>query len=122
MVNALIVDDAEYCRIIVAEALTAAGHTIVGEAENGAEAVEKYKELRPDVTIMDITMPVMDGISALKKIMEFDSDAKVVIVTTSGQDRIKAEALALGAVKFVTKDSDYHELTKIVSNLATDPF
>jgi len=118
MAKVLIVDDMGYFRSIIAEILKAAGHTIVGEATNGAEAVEKYKKLRPDVTIMDVTMPIMDGIEALKEIMEFDSEAKVVMLTASSQESIVSEAFALGASDFVSKESDYIRLAEIVTNLA----
>jgi two-component system chemotaxis response regulator CheY len=118
MANVLVVDDMEYCRHIIAKILTEAGHTIVGEADNGADAVRKYKELRPDVTTMDITMPVMDGLEALREIMEFDSEAKVVMISTSGQDSVISEAFALGAIEFVSKESDYLNIAEIVTDRA----
>ena len=75
----LIVDDAAFMRMMLKDILTKNGYEVVGEAENGAKAVEKYKEVTPDLVTMDITMPEMDGISALKNIRSIDSNAKVIL-------------------------------------------
>ena len=80
----LIVDDAAFMRMMLKDILTKNGYEVVGEAENGAKAVEKYKEVTPDLVTMDITMPEMDGISALKNIRSIDSNAKVVMCSAMG--------------------------------------
>lgn len=85
MAKILIVDDSKTSRKILRNILEDSGHEVVGEAINGEEAVVKYKELQPDITTMDITMPVMDGLQALKEIMDTDKNAKVVMVTAAGQ-------------------------------------
>ena len=86
------------------------GFEVVGEAENGREAVEKYNELQPDIVTLDITMPEMDGITALKAIMKLDPDANVVIVSAMGQESYVREAVMNGAKNFIVKPSIEHVL------------
>lgn len=83
--------------------ITKAGLTVAGEAENGLVAVEKYKELKPDITTLDITMPEKDGISALKEIIAFDPSAKVIMCSAMGQQSMVIEAIQSGAKDFVVK-------------------
>ncbi|HHU29399.1 MAG: response regulator [Bacillota bacterium] len=99
----LITDDTAFMRLTLKNILEKNNFTIVGEAENGQVAVEKYKELQPDLTIMDITMPVMDGIAAIKKIKALDPDAKIIVCSAMGQKALVIEALNAGAVDFVVK-------------------
>lgn len=88
---------------MIKDHLTKAGYTIAGEAENGRVAVEKYKELRPDLVTMDITMPEMDGIEAVKRIREFDKDAKIIMCSAMGQQAMVVDAIQAGAVDFIVK-------------------
>lgn len=83
--NILICDDAAFMRMMIKDILTKNGYNIVGEAENGAKAVEKYAELKPDLVLMDITMPEMDGIEALKKIKAADANASIIMCSAMGQ-------------------------------------
>ena len=99
----LIVDDAAFMRMMLKDILTKNGYEVVGEAENGAKAVEKYGELKPDLVTMDITMPEMDGISALKNIRSIDSNAKVVMCSAMGQQSMVIEAIQAGARDFIVK-------------------
>ena len=99
----LLVDDAAFMRMMLKDILTKNGYEIVGEAENGAKAVEKYGELKPDLVTMDITMPEMDGISALKNIRSIDSNAKVVMCSAMGQQSMVIEAIQAGARDFIVK-------------------
>ena len=99
----LIVDDAAFMRMMLKDILTKNGYEVVGEAENGAKAVEKYGELKPDLVTMDITMPEMDGISALKNIRSIDSNAKVVMCSAMGQQAMVIEAIQAGARDFIVK-------------------
>ncbi len=99
----LIVDDAAFMRMMLKNILTSNGFEIVGEAENGAQAVEKYKELKPDLVTMDITMPEMDGIAAVKEIMKIDPNARIVMVSAMGQQVMVIEAIQAGAKDFVVK-------------------
>ncbi len=103
MAKVLIVDDAAFMRISIKNTLTKNGFEVIGEAENGAIAVEKYKELRPDVVTMDITMPEMSGLDALKAIMALDADAKIIMVSAMGQEAMVRDAVLSGAKGFIVK-------------------
>jgi len=86
MARVLVVDDALFMRKVVADAIVAGGHEVVGEAANGLEAVTQFKELRPDVTTLDITMPEKDGLAALREIIALDPGARVVMCSALGQE------------------------------------
>ena len=103
MARVLIADDAAFMRMMIKNILTQNGHEVVGEAENGAQAVVKYAELKPDVTTMDITMPEQDGIAALKEILAADPAAKVVMCSALGQEAKVIESIRSGARDFVVK-------------------
>ena len=99
----LIVDDAAFMRMMIKDILTKNGYEVAGEAENGKIASEKYKELAPDLTLMDITMPEMDGIQALKKIKEGDPGAMVIMCSAMGQQAMVIESIQSGAKDFIVK-------------------
>ena len=101
--NILISDDAAFMRMMIKDILTKNGYNVVGEAENGVKAVEKYNELKPDLVLMDITMPEMDGIQALKKIKEADSSALVIMCSAMGQQAMVIESIQAGAKDFIVK-------------------
>ena len=101
--NILICDDAAFMRMMIKDILTKNGYNIAGEAENGAKAVEKYNELKPDLVLMDITMPEMDGIEALKKIKAGDPNAMVIMCSAMGQQAMVIEAIQAGARDFIVK-------------------
>ncbi|MBQ7077441.1 MAG: response regulator [Lachnospiraceae bacterium] len=101
--NVLICDDAAFMRMMIKDILTKNGYGIAGEAENGQIAVDKYNETKPDLVLMDITMPEMDGIQALKKIREADSNAVVVMCSAMGQQAMVIEAIQSGAKDFIVK-------------------
>ncbi|TCT16435.1 two-component system chemotaxis response regulator CheY [Natranaerovirga pectinivora] len=101
--NILIVDDAAFMRMMIKDILTKNGYDVVGEAENGLKAVEKFTELKPDLVIMDITMPEMDGIQAVKKIKELDGNAKVIMCSAMGQQAMVIESIQSGAKDFIVK-------------------
>lgn len=101
--NILICDDAAFMRMMIKDILTKNGYNVAGEAENGARAVEKYAELRPDLVLMDITMPEMDGIQALKKIKEGDPSALVIMCSAMGQQAMVIESIQAGAKDFIVK-------------------
>lgn len=99
----LIVDDAAFMRMMIRDILTKNGYEVVGEAQDGAQAVEKFKELKPDLITMDITMPEMDGISALKEIKKLDGNAKVIMCSAMGQQAMVIDAIQAGAKDFIVK-------------------
>lgn len=103
MAKVLIVDDAAFMRISIKNSLSKNGFDVVGEAENGAVAVEKYREFSPDIVTMDITMPVMGGLDALKAIIGMDPGARVIMVSAMGQEAIVRDAVLSGARGFIVK-------------------
>ncbi|WP_378951842.1 response regulator [Pelosinus sp. sgz500959] len=102
-IRVLVVDDAAFMRMMVKDILSKNGYEVVGEAENGLKAVEKWQELKPDLTTMDITMPEMDGISAVKEIKKLDPSAKVIMCSAMGQQAMVVEAIQAGARDFIVK-------------------
>lgn len=103
MRKVLIVDDAAFMRLAIRTVLEKNGFEIVGEAENGIESLRKYKDLKPDIVTMDITMDEMSGIDALKAIRKYDVNAKIVIVSAMGHDSLVREAVINGAKSFIVK-------------------
>ncbi|MDR2938912.1 MAG: response regulator [Clostridiales bacterium] len=101
--NILLVDDAAFMRMMLKDILTKNAYTVVGEAENGKIAVEKYNELKPDLIIMDITMPEMDGIEAAKAIKSNHPEALIVMCSAMGQQAMVIEAIQAGARDFIVK-------------------
>ena len=101
--SVLICDDAAFMRVMIKDILTKNGYDVAGEAENGLKAVEKYNETKPDLVMMDITMPEMDGIQALKKIKEADANAPVIMCSAMGQQAMVIESIQSGAKDFIVK-------------------
>ena len=103
MAKIMICDDAAFMRMMIKDILTKNGYNVAAEAENGAKAVEKYSEVKPDLVMMDITMPEMDGIQALKKIKEMDPGATVIMCSAMGQQAMVIESIQSGARDFIVK-------------------
>ena len=99
----LICDDAIFMRTMISDILQQSGFEIAGEAETGVQAIEKYKQLRPDLVTMDIVMPDMGGIDAVREIVAFDADAKILMCSAMGQQALVVEAIQAGAKDFVVK-------------------
>ena len=115
--NILICDDAAFMRMMIKDILTKNGYEIAGEAENGAKAVEKYNETKPDLVLMDITMPEMDGIQALKKIKEKDPAATVIMCSAMGQQAMVIEAIQSGAKDFIVKPFQADRVVEAVKKI-----
>lgn len=118
MKNVLLVDDAAFMRLTLKLILERNGFTIAGEACNGEEAVNMYKELSPDIVTMDITMPQMDGIAGLKEIIKFDPNAKVVMITAMGQETMVKDAIVSGAKGFIVKPFKEEIVVSALNKLA----
>lgn len=103
MASILIVDDAAFMRMMIKDILSKNGYTVVAEAENGIKAIEKYKEVNPDLVIMDITMPEMDGIQAVKQIKAINDSAKIIMCSAMGQQAMVIESIQAGARDFIVK-------------------
>jgi len=103
MARILVVDDAAFMRKVLTDTLTAGGHEVAGEAANGFEALERFPELRPDLTTLDITMPEKDGLTALRELMALDPTAKVVMCSALAQESKVLEAVKAGAKDFIAK-------------------
>ncbi len=103
MARVLVVDDAAFMRKMVSDALAKGGHEVIGQAGNGVEALAQFRELRPDLMTLDITMPEKDGLETLKDVMELDPGAKVIMCSALGQESKVLESIKLGAKDFVVK-------------------
>ncbi len=113
----LIVDDAIVMRMMIKGILSKNGFEVVGEAQNGAEAVEKYKALAPDLVTMDMVMPEMDGISAVRRIIADDPQAKIIMCTSMGQQALVVEAIEAGAKSFITKPFAPPKMLEIIAKV-----
>jgi two-component system chemotaxis response regulator CheY len=120
MKRVLIADDATFMRLMLKQMLSQNGFEVVGEAENGEVAVDKYKEYKPDLVTMDITMPNVNGIDALKMIMDFDSSAKVIMISAMGQENMVRESIVCGAKSFVVKPFKEDQVIRILNQFACD--
>src|ERR1041384_1680756 len=110
----LVVDDAIFMRNMIKDIFSSGGFEVVGEAANGVEAVEKYKELRPDLTTMDIVMPFKSGIEATKEILAVQNDAVVIMCSALGQESLVMEAIEAGAADFVVKPFKPEDVQRVV--------
>ncbi|MGF7050239.1 two-component system chemotaxis response regulator CheY [Paenibacillus sp. DS2015] len=117
MAKILVVDDSLFMRVILKEIILNMGHTVIGEAENGIEAIQRYSELQPDLITMDINMPMMSGITALKEILEINPQAKILICSALGQQKFITEAIRAGAKDFVVKPIQEERVIEAISKI-----
>lgn len=117
----LVVDDSMLMRKMISESLTDGGWEVVGEGEDGAEAIRLYDELRPDAVTMDIVMPGTDGIYALEKIIELDSEARVVVVSALNQTKLISQAIRKGAQDFIAKPFLPEQLQATLASCISEP-
>ena len=114
----LVVDDSMFIAKQLGQIFSSEGFEVAGTAADGAQGVEKYKELSPDLVTMDITMPIMDGVSALEKILEFDKNARVIMVSALGKEDVVKKSLLMGAKSYIVKPLDRKKvLERVVSVL-----
>ncbi|MDF2984957.1 MAG: response regulator [Eubacterium sp.] len=118
MKKVLIVDDASFMRLSLRTMLEKNGFEVAGEAENGLEAIKLYKKLEPDIVTMDITMPELDGVQALKTILQLDPKAKIVILSAMGQEARVKEAIISGAKTFIVKPFKEEHLIQTLTKIA----
>ncbi|MDP3937034.1 MAG: response regulator [Deltaproteobacteria bacterium] len=114
----LVADDALFMREMIKDILRQGGFDVVGEASNGNEALEKYRQLMPDITTMDIVMPLKSGIEALREIRKEHGDAKVVMISALGQDSLVIEALEAGAKDFIVKPFQAEKVLEVVKKVS----
>lgn len=113
----LVVDDAPIMRLIIKDTLMTSGYDVVGEAANGREAVEKYIELKPDLVTMDIIMPEVDGVQALKQIRDKDEDAKIIVISAIDQRESLMEAIKAGASDYIIKPFEPDRVLSAVEDI-----
>lgn len=118
MAKIMVVDDATFMRITIKNMLKKSTHEVVGEAENGKIAVEKYRVLMPDIITMDITMPEMDGLTALKEIIKMNPSANIIMVSAMGQEAMVREAILNGAKGFIVKPFKDTDILSAIDKLA----
>jgi two-component system, chemotaxis family, chemotaxis protein CheY len=116
MQKILVVDDAEFLRLRITKMLTGDGYEVI-EAENGQRAIEQYQANHPDLVLMDVTMPEMDGLTALKRIRALDAKAKVIMLTALGQESVVLEAIKSGARDFVVKPFERDRVMNAIQKL-----
>ena len=117
MAKVLIAEDTAFMRMVIKNILTDKGHEVVAEALDGEDCINKYEEFRPDIVFMDIVMPNMEGIDALKRIMEIDPDAKVIMCSSIGQQSVITEAIKLGAKDFIMKPFEVEKVLDVVDKV-----
>ena len=113
----LVCDDAIFMRTMISDILTQAGYQVVGEAESGAQAVQRYRELKPELVTMDIVMPDMSGIEAVREICKEDPDARILMCSAMGQQALVVEAIQAGAKDFVVKPFQPSRVLEAVQRL-----
>lgn len=118
MAKVLVVDDAAFMRMKIRQTLEDAGHETIGEAENGIEAIQKFVSLKPDVVLLDVAMPEMNGVETLKRLKDIEPEAKVVMCTAAGQQAIVADAIQYGANGFIVKPFEPRSLVDTVNRTA----
>ena len=120
MLKILVVDDSILMRNNIKSYVENLGHSVVAQADNGASAVEICREVNPDIITMDITMPNMDGLTAISKIREFNNDVHIIVATSHGQEEVIMKALQAGAKGYILKPMSESNLSEAISNIYED--
>jgi len=117
MAKIMIVDDAAFMRMVIKDILKKNGHEVVAECVDGLDAVQKYPQFKPELVFMDIVMPNMEGIDALKKIMQMDPSARIVMCSSIGQQSVVTDALKSGALDFIVKPFDAAKVLEVIGKV-----
>lgn len=117
MAKVLVVDDAKFMRMTLSNILNKAGHEVIGEGENGKEAISLYRELKPDLVTLDITMPEMSGLEAVREIKKEFPSAKVIMCSAMGQQKMVVEAIEAGAKDFIVKPFDEARVVDAINRI-----
>ena len=117
MVRVIIADDSEAIRQLLRDILTMGDHQVVGEAVDGNEAIDTFNKIQPDLLLLDLSMPKKDGLTVVKQILEYHSDAKIILISASGNEKIIQDCLDAGAMSFISKPFEYDNVQKIISEV-----
>ena len=119
MAKILVADDSEAIRQVLQDIISIGKHELVGEAIDGNEAVEKFNEIQPDLLLLDLAMPKKDGLTAVKEIMEFNPDARIILITASDNQFIITHCLEAGAIASISKPFDFDIVIQVISDALT---
>jgi two-component system chemotaxis response regulator CheY len=117
MKTVLIVDDSLFMRMFIRRIIEREGYLVIGEAENGIDCIEKFKKYRPEVVTLDVTMPRMDGIQTLSALMEIDPEAKIIMISSIGQESVVKHAISIGASTFIVKPFKNGQIISAVNKM-----
>ena len=116
MAKIMVADDSDAIRLVLSDILTIGEHEVIGEAIDGSEAVEKYSQVKPDLVLLDLAMPKKDGLTVVKEIIENDSNAKIILITASDNQKVIHDCLNAGAIAYISKPFDFDNVLKIISD------
>jgi len=117
MVSILIADDSDAVRLVLRDILEIGKHTVAGDAVDGADAVEKYSQLKPDLMLLDLAMPKKDGLTVIHEVMEIDPKAKIILITAAGDMKVIDKCLADGAKSYIPKPFDFQKVLDIIARV-----
>lgn len=120
MASILVADDSDAIRLVLKDILEVGQHSVVGEASDGQEVVEKYSELKPDLLLLDLAMPKKDGYTALKEIIQLDPDAKIILITAADDQKTINQCLTAGAKAYVSKPFNFDNVLKVISSIVSN--
>jgi two-component system chemotaxis response regulator CheY len=118
MAKIMIADDSDAIRLVLKDILSIGNHDVVAEAEDGAEAVDFYKQYNPEIMLLDLAMPKKDGLEVVKEVIAFDSNAKIVLITASDDQKIINECLKSGASSYISKPFDFNSILKSITEIS----